>query len=88
MKPPTMRICLSYNQIERLELICREYVQDAHEECGQPISAKTVFQSSIQNVNQLSELSKRRLQEHIERWRGNLNVFSDGEFTDFDAILE
>lgn len=71
MKPPTMHICLSYNQIERLEVVCREYIQNAHELCGQVIDAKIIFQKSIQNVNQLTELSKQRLQEHTQRWQGN-----------------
>lgn len=70
MTPLSMSICLSFAQIEKLEANCRDYVATARDICGPAIMACDVFKQDMHNATSLSQLSKAKLQEHIQKWRG------------------
>lgn len=72
-----MSICLSFAQIEKLEANCREYVATAREICGPAILACDVFKQDMHNASSLSQLSKAKLQEHIQKWRGTIYCVLD-----------
>lgn len=94
--PPNISVCLSFDDIEKLQNSCQEYVDEAHRICGAPVNAREVFQKSMPNVNRLSQLSRERLLAHIEQWKGIVIVLVDSPmkqkkkiiWTNFLSILQ
>lgn len=69
LRPPALEVCLSAEQIARLQQTCTAYERCAVATCGVPISVADVFRQKAAHRQAFMQLVATKFQENLEKWR-------------------
>uniref|UniRef100_A0A1I8P730 Gamma-tubulin complex component 6 n=2 Tax=Stomoxys calcitrans TaxID=35570 RepID=A0A1I8P730_STOCA len=70
---PSISVCLCVAELEKLELSCKEYFENAKKLCLNPITIQMIFESRSEEKRQLFQRMSERSRANLERWTDEQN---------------
>lgn len=67
--PPTIDVCLSAEQVQKIQLQCSDYSRRAQVVCGDPISVCSVFKQKAAKKEAFMRKVAERFQENLAKWK-------------------
>ncbi|XP_046801977.1 uncharacterized protein LOC111686170 [Lucilia cuprina] len=65
---PSISVCLSFEDIEKLDAACLLYYEDAQKVCVKPITIREVFETRSEEKRQFFQRMMERSKANLERW--------------------
>ncbi|KAM7350764.1 gamma-tubulin complex component 6 [Cochliomyia hominivorax] len=65
---PSISVCLSFEDIEKLDNICLQYYENAKKVCVKPITIREVFETRSEEKRQFFQRMMERSKANLERW--------------------
>lgn len=73
MEYPSISVCLSVEEIEKLESTCKQYSENAQQLCLNPITIREVFEKRSEEKHQFFQRMVERSRANLERWTDEQN---------------
>lgn len=68
LEHPAISVCLTFDEIEKLESRCDKYFERARELCGKPITIRQIFETRAENKRNFYQIVSQRWRENMEKW--------------------
>ncbi|XP_065363723.1 gamma-tubulin complex component 6 isoform X2 [Calliphora vicina] len=65
---PSVSVCLSFEDIEKLDSACLHYYENAKKVCAKPITIREVFETRSEEKRQFFQRMVERSRANLERW--------------------
>lgn len=67
---PTIRVSLSFSDVEETEKQCKEYFDKCRELCGDPVSIFKIYQEETHKRKEFIRSISEKSKENMKRWHG------------------
>lgn len=65
---PGISVCLSFDEIQELELVCIRYRENARRVCANPVTIREIFQRRAAKKRELFQRMAERSKANLDRW--------------------
>ncbi|KAL5276300.1 TUBGCP6 family protein [Megaselia abdita] len=76
LKHPSIRVSLSFSDVEETEKQCREYFKECRELCGNPVSISKIYQDENHKNKEFIRSISERSKENMKRWNAEQEVLA------------
>lgn len=73
LKHPSIRVSLSFSDVEETEKQCKEYFAKCREICGEPVSILEIYKEETHRNKAFIRSISERSKENMKRWHGELS---------------
>lgn len=74
---PSISVCLSFSQIKKLQNDCIDYLKEATQVCGKPLTVRDIFIQRAEKKREFIKQVEIRHKENFEKWKGKFfNLFN------------
>lgn len=70
LKHPSIRVSLSFSDVEESEKVCKEYFDKCREICGNPVSIFEMYQEETHRNKEFIRSISEKSKENMKRWHG------------------
>ena len=74
--PPSIQVCLTFPQLQKMQSDCSAYIKKAQEICGEAVTVDAVFKQKSLKKEAFLKMAAEKFRENLANWKSILLLYN------------